>query len=91
MAKIIKGRVYILLVTCSSKILLERSINSIKSQLFKNWRLLIVNDNINDIEVSRYLEDLNSANENIEVFTNNFSIGLTKSLKNLYWMKLRKM
>ena len=84
MAKIIKGRVDILLVTCSSKILLERSINSIKSQLFKNWRLLIVNDNINDIEVSRYLEDLNSANENIEVFTNNFSIGLTKSLKNLY-------
>ena len=67
MAKIIKGRVDILLVTCSSKILLERSINSIKSQLFKNWRLLIVNDNINDIEVSRYLEDLNSAKENIEV------------------------
>ncbi len=84
MAEIIKGRVDILLISCSSKFLLKRSIDSIKNQLFRNWRLLIVNDNSNDNEVSKYLEDLILCDENVKVFTNSARLGLTKSLINLF-------
>ncbi len=84
MNQIKKGRVDILLVTCSSKLFLERSINSIKSQSFKNWRILLVDDYTDDMEVSIYLKNIILDTKNIKVFKNNYRMGLTKSLRNLY-------
>ncbi len=83
MRKIVNNRVDILLVSCSEIDLLKKSINSIISQSFLNWRLLLVDDDSNDKAVGNYLTKLQKDHKNIFIFKNKIQLGLTQSLINL--------
>lgn len=84
MNKELKSKVDILLVSCGNKSEILKSIESIFRQVFKDWRLLIVDDFTCATNVTDYLNYLNKKYKNIIIIKNSSRIGLTQSLINLY-------
>ena len=58
---------------------LNKSINSILEQSYKNFELIIVDD-INTREISKFLQKLALNNKKVNLITNRSNLGLTKSL-----------
>lgn len=60
--------------------MLTQSIISIQNQSYKNWELIIVNDNPKDKELANFLLELKDGDSRIKVYTNEYNCGLVKSL-----------
>ncbi len=57
----------------------EKSINSILDQDYKNLELLIIDDGSND-ETYKICKNYSNTHRNVKLYKNNYNIGLTKSL-----------
>lgn len=60
--------------------LLDESITSIKNQSYPNWELIIINDNPDNKQLSRFLEKIAESDNRIKVMTNEYNSGLVNSL-----------
>lgn len=70
----------ILLCSCSSQRVLERTIDSVRKQTFSDWRLIIIDDN-SDEDAKRYMNQLVTKDSTqIKLITNKERKGLTRSL-----------
>ncbi len=72
-------KVSVIMSTYNSRKIIERSVNSILNQSFKNLEILIIDDGSKD-ETWNTIYEYSNEYKNVKVFRNKQNIGLTKSL-----------